>query len=82
MIKPLLDLAKKHTWLFETDYHTFDLFSRSGGLCHGSKACGNTSEVNPTAKEETAVRYTYPLAVLPLVPLDLPSMLVGVAVLE
>lgn len=45
MIKLLLDLAKKHTWLFETDDHTFDLFSRSGDLCHGSK--GNISEVNP-----------------------------------
>lgn len=47
MIKPLLDLAKKHAWLFETDDRTFDLFSRSGRLCHGSKACGNISEVNP-----------------------------------
>lgn len=45
MIKLLLDLAKKHTWLFETDDGTFDLFSRSGDLCHGSK--GNFSEVNP-----------------------------------
>lgn len=45
MIKLLLDLAKKHTWLLETDDHTFDLFSGSGDLCHGSK--GNISEVNP-----------------------------------
>lgn len=44
MIKLLPDLAKKHTWLFETDDHTFDLFSKSGDLCHGSK--GNISEVN------------------------------------
>lgn len=43
-----MDLARKDTWCFETDDHSFNLFSRSGGLCHGSGGCGGISEVSPT----------------------------------